>query len=391
MPKRKPAAPAAAKKRARKSGRAAKKRTRSSPSRDGRPAILPSQSVHHCTPPVVLDGIVYPVLGDPVDLDPCSNPNSIVRARRAVMLPEDGTKISWRDKKVYANPPYGDKEIIEFIQKIVAEYRHNGAEVIALIPANVSAEWFDLVAATARAAFLWGPGEGNRRLKFGGNEHGATFASVVAYWGPNLALFVRHAIQFCHPWFPEYDLRLTRALVGDAGGVSQRGVANVALAEELLAMNRHDDLASALIALGSATVGDVMDWGQTVLRERIRSLSTYELAAALVCATRPGVHWLDRRLPRTPALAHPAQLGLPAAEPARLPDESVEQAAVRHLRGAGGAGLVARDLAARIGISPKQLQTPLRRLRKEGIVIKRGTSRNAAYVAQAKEEGHAAR
>ncbi len=390
MPKQK-AASAARKTRSPKKKRRAKRRADPPAKSSGpaRPAIIPSQSLHHCTPPVVAEGIIYPVLGDPVDLDPCSNPDSIIRARRAVMRPEDGLSFPWRGK-VFVNPPYGDKEISPFIEKIVSDSRHNGAEIIALIPANVSAEWFDLVAATARAAFLWGPGEGGRRLKFGGNEHHATFASVVAYWGPNLPLFVRHAIRFCHPWFPEYDLRLTRAILGDAGGAAQEGIGDIAIADQLLALNRHDDLASALIALGSATVGDVMDWGRSAILHRLRALPTYELAAALVCSTRPGVHWLDRRLPRTPSPSHPAQLGLPEPEPGRLADESVDEAVVRHLRRAGAPGLAARELTDRLGASPGEIQGALRRLRRAEIVIKKGNNKKAAYVAQAGEESNAA-
>ncbi len=379
--------PAAKKKAAKKKGGPA-----------ARPAIIPSQNVDHTTPPAVLEGVIYPVLGEPVDLDPCSNPNSIVRARRSIMLPPedgaavpagwevgDGLKIEWRGK-VFFNPPYGDKLITPFILKAIASYRHNGAEIIGLLPASVSAEWFDLVVGTARAAFLWGPGEGGRRLQFGGNEHGATFASVVAYWGPDLPKFVRHAIRCCHPWYPEYDLRLTRAMLADANGSGEAMRGGLALADDLLAMNRHDDLASALLALGDTTVGEIMDYGRSAILQRIQGLSAYELASALVCSTRPGVHWMERRLPRTPAPADPRQLGLPEAEKTRSADETVDDAVMRHVRGAGEAGLGATQLMDCLKISRGEVRGALQRLRKAETVIKTGTTNRAAYVA-AGEEG----
>lgn len=389
MPKRKPA-PAGATSRAsarRTSGRSKSKKEEPPKKAATRATILPSQSVDHGTPPVILDGIVYPVLGDPVDLDPCSNTDSIVRARRALTIKENGLSVRWSGK-IYVNPPYGDKEIRPFIEKIVAEYRHNGAEIIALLPAQVSAQWFDLVAATARAAFFWGPGDGGRRLRFLGNTESAAFHSVVAYWGPNLPLFTRHAIRFCHPWYPAYDLSLTRALLGDASGAD--GQTDMAVAEDLLTLNRHDDLAAALVALGGATLGSIMDYGRSALLHRLRSLSAYELASALVCSTRPGVHWLERRLPRTPSPHVPNQLTLPAAEPVRGPDESVDDAVLRHITAAGPEGIRVVDVVDALAIQAKEVQGALRRLRASEIVVKRGTGKKVIY-ARSGEEGHAPR
>ena len=50
--------------------------------------------------------------GGHIDLDPCSNEYSIVRAAVEYMLPQnDGLHESWNFPTIYVNPPYGiDKE-----------------------------------------------------------------------------------------------------------------------------------------------------------------------------------------------------------------------------------------------------------------------------------------
>jgi len=49
-----------------------------------------------------------------VDLDPCSNARSTVRARRHVVLPEDGLAIGWTGL-VFVNPPYSD--VMPWVEK----------------------------------------------------------------------------------------------------------------------------------------------------------------------------------------------------------------------------------------------------------------------------------
>jgi site-specific DNA-methyltransferase (adenine-specific) len=353
----------------------------------GRPTILPSQSTDHCTPPVVAEGIIYPVLGDPVDLDPCSNPDSIICARRCVILPENGLEVDWRGT-VFCNPPYGSG-IEDWIKKCAESYRLNGAEVIGLFPAAVSSEWFDMVVATAQAAFFWGPGDGRRRLQFVGTKGGGAFASVIAYWGPNLSTFVRHAIRYCHPWFPEYDLRLVRAMLADANG-SGECVSSLAVVDDMLVQGRHDDLAAALVALGDTTLGQIMDHGQSALLHRIRSLSAYELASALICSARPGTHWLERRLPRTSQIRNPQQSHLQFASEAsaglaRTHEESLDELVFRLITRSDD-GMRISDLIEQTKAPRGCVRGALRRLRNGNKVIKTGTTKMAAYrVAQ--EEG----
>lgn len=374
-----------------------------------RPAIMPSQRVDHCTPPVVAEGVVYPVLGDPVDLDPCSNPQSIIRARRKVMLEEGedprggGLAIPWKVRTVFVNPPYGKKTglIEEWIKKIVVENRRHGCAVVALLPANVSAEWFDMVVATSRACFLWGPGIGGRRLQFIGNEHGATFHSALAYWGPDLPAFTRAALRYCHPWFPEYDLRLARSLLGDVRGLDG-AVETMAAADELLALSRHDDLASALATLGSTSVGQILDAGHSALAERLRGLSAYELGTALLMASRSNPRaWLDHRIPRNPPMLDSRQLTLwmPAKasdekdqlDPKASLDENVLSLVLQGT--AIGEGVSSRELKQKLGCTTGQLRGSLSRLRDAEKITKQGRTQAARYVARSQatkpgEEGN---
>ena len=137
-------------------------------------------SVHHNTSSDILDGIVYPTLGE-VDLDPCDNETSIVVAKRKVRWPmEDGLKVVWGPKRVFCNPPWGD-ELWDWVRKMLFENKKNGAEIVAVIPHNESARWWDLVAAGFDAAFQWGPGASTRRVRYRGNKNGAPSGTCIGY------------------------------------------------------------------------------------------------------------------------------------------------------------------------------------------------------------------
>ena len=64
-----------------------------------------------CTPAKYVNA-VKKFFGGKIDLDPCSNDDSIVNATVEYRLPEkDGLKEIWNFNKIYVNPPYGaDKE-----------------------------------------------------------------------------------------------------------------------------------------------------------------------------------------------------------------------------------------------------------------------------------------
>lgn len=364
------------------------------------PAIMRSQSVHHGSPPIVLDGVVYPVLGSPVDLDPCSNESSMVQARRHIIFPaEDGLEIPW-EGTVYCNPPYGMPEIQRWIKKCVLENRLRGAEIIALLPAHTSSSWFDYIATTSDACFFWGPGAGNRRVKHVGNTDAAAFDSCLVYWGPNVALFSSYAGRYAHPWYPVHDMRLLRALIGDAR-IPEGPALSIAKADELLALARNDDLVEALAAMGSATLGDILDSGRSLLLSRLRKITAYELGVALLCASRAtGRPWLDHRVPATPRSNDPRQLGLlPAGvvaptstfrrTPELAPPPPLAEALLLEIQRASDVGLTlsVQDLQQRFaGAAPTELLKCLRRLARQGRINKEG--QDARYTA-VEEQDHA--
>ncbi len=132
------------------------------------------------TPEIIKSVVECFNLGRPVGLDPCSNPNSIIKALRNMSLEkgDDGLNASWQDYGlVYVNPPYG-RAIGPWIDKCAREGAKGGAEIIALVPARVDTRWFQKCW-EAQAICFW-----RGRLKFLGADQSATFPSALVYWGP---------------------------------------------------------------------------------------------------------------------------------------------------------------------------------------------------------------
>lgn len=134
---------------------------------------------------------VRAVFGGDIQLDPCSNEFSIVRARVEYRLPDnDGLKDSWGFSSIYCNPPYGRdssrRTSIRDWLKRCSEAHDAGSEVLALIPvASNTGHWKNYVFGCATSVcFL-----GDTRLKFllDGKEQGkgASMACAMVYWGNN--------------------------------------------------------------------------------------------------------------------------------------------------------------------------------------------------------------
>ena len=148
-----------------------------------------------CTPAKYVNAVKRFFNGT-IDLDPCSNPHSIVHADREFLLPEtDGLKEEWNYKKIYVNPPYGsDKQrgttIKNWLAKCCRANEIYDAEVVALIPvATNTSHWKQCVFGKASAiCFLY-----DTRLRFlinGSEEHkGAPMACCMVYWGENVQKF----------------------------------------------------------------------------------------------------------------------------------------------------------------------------------------------------------
>lgn len=112
-----------------------------------------------------------------VGLDPATNATSHVRARRKVMLPEDGLELSWRHHGlVWCNPPYSDP--LPWVKKGLGE----ADEIIYLLPTQTATEWGSRLMRGGKAAcFL------EHRVRFeldGVRQPGAQFSSMLVYAGP---------------------------------------------------------------------------------------------------------------------------------------------------------------------------------------------------------------
>lgn len=125
--------------------------------------------------------------GGEIDLDPCSNEFSIVRAKVEYKQPgNDGLVDGWDYENIYVNPPYGrnGKTSIKTWLNRCVEQSKKGSNVLALIPvATNTSHWKNCVFNNASyVCFLY-----DTRLKFLINgvesKKGAPMACSIVYWG----------------------------------------------------------------------------------------------------------------------------------------------------------------------------------------------------------------
>lgn len=138
-----------------------------------------------------------------IELDPCSSPHSIVRAKIEYMLPDqDGLQESWNSKTIYMNPPYGTDrkrgtKIGDWLQRCVEANKKYNSEVLALVPvATNTGHWKKNVWGHATGiCFLY-----DTRLKFlieGKDEgKGAPMSCAMIYWGDGFQKFFDIFIEF---------------------------------------------------------------------------------------------------------------------------------------------------------------------------------------------------
>jgi hypothetical protein len=146
---------------------------------------------------------VRQVFGGEIDLDPCSNVTSIVKARVEYCLPEhDGLTLPWKGRRIYVNPPYGydrsrGTRISDWLAKCVKAHDEDGVQVLALVPvATNTGHWKKYVWGRATAiTFLW-----DTRLRFlikGKNQgKGAPTACAMLYWGEDYECFYKVFCRF---------------------------------------------------------------------------------------------------------------------------------------------------------------------------------------------------
>jgi hypothetical protein len=149
------------------------------------------------TPEIYVEA-VREFFGGAIDLDPCSNEWSIVRAKVEYRLPEhDGLKDSWHFERIYVNPPYGlDRRsgtgIKNWLYRCAHAHKTFGSEILALVPvATNTGHWKKYVFGKARSiCFL-----ADTRLKFLVNGEnggkGAPMSCAMIYWGSDHERFAR--------------------------------------------------------------------------------------------------------------------------------------------------------------------------------------------------------
>ena len=154
------------------------------------------------TPQKYVDA-VKDFFGGDIDLDPCSNEFSIVKALTEYRLPEhDGLRESWDFRRIFVNPPYGsDKErgtrIKSWLYRCAEARKAFGSEVLALVPvATNTGHWKNYVFGIATGvSFLY-----DTRLRFlvdGKDEgKGAPMSCSMIYWGKNYERFMEIFIQY---------------------------------------------------------------------------------------------------------------------------------------------------------------------------------------------------
>ena len=112
-------------------------------------------------------------------LDPCCH-HETAKCEKHYTPAEDGLAQSWRDERVFMNPPYG-RELPKWMKKAYEESRDNGALVVCFVPARVDTEWWHRYAAKAtEVRFPIG------RVKFAGADASAPFPVAVVIFRPRL-------------------------------------------------------------------------------------------------------------------------------------------------------------------------------------------------------------
>lgn len=111
-------------------------------------------------------------------LDPCSTKEN-KKCEKNYTIDDDGLSMSWANETVFMNPPYGG-HTKKWLEKAEQESQ-NGATVVCLIVSSTDRSyWHELISAKADEIwFLRG------RVKFGGKDTTAPFASAIIIFRPN--------------------------------------------------------------------------------------------------------------------------------------------------------------------------------------------------------------
>lgn len=111
-------------------------------------------------------------------LDPCCVPET-AKCKRYFTPADDGLAQSWKDERVFMNPPYG-RDLGKWMSKAHSEARDNGALVVCFVPARVDTNWWHNFASKGEIRFPKG------RVKFEGAEASAPFPVAIVIFRPKL-------------------------------------------------------------------------------------------------------------------------------------------------------------------------------------------------------------
>lgn len=94
------------------------------------------------------------------------------------MLPKswegaNGLCYCWQNERVFVNPPYGMRELKEWVGKAYWEWKLHGATTVMLLPARTDSWWFHEYAMRGEIRFIRG------RLRFQGARYNAPFPSMI--------------------------------------------------------------------------------------------------------------------------------------------------------------------------------------------------------------------
>lgn len=142
---------------------------------------------HHNTPSWIRD-LFEPMGG--IALDPCSNQWSVMQARKAFTVEDDGLAQDWVEASlggmIFVNPPY--KAIAPWVAKIEQEAKR-GAEMALLVPTSHGTQWWQKAARSCSVMALF-----NSRVAFTkeGKKNGSPqWETLIFYWGERAELFCR--------------------------------------------------------------------------------------------------------------------------------------------------------------------------------------------------------
>ena len=165
-----------------------------------RASTTPGASIEWGTPPAI-----YEALDVEFDftLDAAAS-GSNAKHVRYVAKDTDALAISWKNERVFCNPPYG-RGLRAWCEKALLEASEHNALVVMLIPARTDVRWFhDIVLPHAEIRFIRG------RLNYVNpaqkTSTSAPFASMVAIFRPGRRHEGTGKVQLIFPFLPK-DLR----------------------------------------------------------------------------------------------------------------------------------------------------------------------------------------